>query len=335
MEHHELVARIAALETELAHLKAEATTRRQVFKSLAIAGAGAVTGAAVLGRAEVAGATSGNALVLGQAQTVTNLTALVNMDGNIGNGPGTSLTTEPTMFWVDNRGSTLANAVGIRADGRGVNGSGVWGHSDSGGIGVRADGGIGVLAAGTRAAVQLVPLGPPPPDRLDAHTRGELVSDANGDLWFCTADGTPGTWWQLTAAPPTTIGGLLTALAAPVRVYDSRPGGSDDGPLAGGGQRTISLASGKSSGATVDAVPAGAAAALVTLTLDATSGAGFLAVFANGLTYPGNSNVNWYTNGQILAVTTVTAVDATAKATVLAGGTGATQFVIDVLGYFG
>ena len=65
MEHDELVARIAALEAELAHLKAEATTRRQVFRKLAVAGAGAVTGAAVLGRAERAGAVSNTALILG------------------------------------------------------------------------------------------------------------------------------------------------------------------------------------------------------------------------------------------------------------------------------
>ena len=50
--------------------------------------------------------------------------------------------------------------------------------------------------------------------------------------------------------------------------------------------------------------------------------------------WPGTSNVNWYTNGQILAVTTVTAVDATAKVTVHAGGPGSTQFVIDVIGYY-
>ena len=82
------------------------------------------------------------------------------------------------------------------------------------------------------------------------------------------------------------------------------------------------------------AVPAGAAAALISLTLDATAGAGFLGVFANGIAWPGTSNANWYTNGQILAVTTVTAVDATAKVTVHAGGPGSTQFVIDVIGYY-
>jgi hypothetical protein len=81
------------------------------------------------------------------------------------------------------------------------------------------------------------------------------------------------------------------------------------------------------------AVPPGATGALVSLTLDATVASGFLALFADNVSYPGNSNVNWYTRGQIVAVTTVTAMDHTAKITVLAGGPGSTQFV-DVIGYY-
>ena len=44
--------------------------------------------------------------------------------------------------------------------------------------------------------------------------------------------------------------------------------------------------------------------------------------------------MNWYTTGQIVAVTTVTAVDPTAKIKVLAGGPGSTQFIVDVIGYY-
>jgi hypothetical protein len=128
--------------------------------------------------------------------------------------------------------------------------------------------------------------------------------------------------------------GQLHVLPGPVRVYDSRPGGTNDGPLAAGSQRVVGLASGMSGGAPVSAVPPGAVAALLSLTLDGTTNAGFLAVFANGIPYPGNSNANWYTSGQILAVTTVTAVGADAKAIVLAGGVGSTQFVIDIIGYY-
>jgi hypothetical protein len=72
----------------------------------------------------------------------------------------------------------------------------------------------------------------------------------------------------------------------------------------------------------------------VSLTLDATNGSGFVALFANGIPWPGNSNANWYTTGQILAVTTVTVVDAAARATVFAGGPGSTQVIVDVIGYY-
>jgi hypothetical protein len=322
VDHDDLLARIAALEGELERLKAEATSRRDMFKKLALAGAGAIAGGVVVASAAPAGANTNAALLLGQAQTADQITVIIN-GGNISNGPGTSLSTEPTMFWVDNRTSTLANAHGIRGDGKGVLGRGVWGHSDSAGIGVAGDGGIGVLATGTRAALQVSDTGKAPPLRTDAHVKGELTTDDNSDLWFCSASGTPGTWRQLTATPR----GLLTSLPAPVRVYDSRQG---DGPLAGGLERIVSLAGPPAT----PAVPAGSAAALISLTLDGTVGAGFLGVFANGVAWPGTSNVNWYTNGQIVAVTTVTSVDATGKVLVHAGGPGSTQFVIDVIGSF-
>jgi hypothetical protein len=326
---NDVAARISALESELSALKLAVAeqppatpSRRDLMKKLAIAGAGVAAGAVVL--TEPAAADTGQPLTIGHAQTAQNITYLLNgpVTGGTGN-VSNPLATEPTMFWVDNRTSALTNGNGIRGDGKGVLGRGVWGHSDSDGIGVAGDGGIGVVATGTRAALQVSDAGTAPPLRTDAHVKGELTTDVNGDLWFCTATGTPGTWRQLTATPS----GVLTPLAAPVRAYDSRTG---DGPLTGGQERTVSLAG----TATTPAVPAGASAGLISLTLDATVGAGFLGVFANGIPWPGTSNVNWYTNGQIVAVTTVASVDATAKVTVHAGGPGSTQFVIDVIGSF-
>ena len=123
------------------------------------------------------------------------------------------------MFWIDNRLSALATGHGIRGDGKGVLGRGIWGHSDSDGIGVAGDGGIGVLAVGTRAALQVGDTGTAPPTRTDAHVKGELTTDVNGDLWFCVADGTPGTWRQLSGADTS---GQLHLLAAPVRASTTR-----------------------------------------------------------------------------------------------------------------
>ena len=94
-----------------------------------------------------ADATTGNALVLGQLQTAANITYIQN-GGAVANAPGNPLTAEKTMFWVDNRTSTLDNGYGVRGDGHGVHGVGVHGNSDFNGIGVLGGGGIGVWAVG-------------------------------------------------------------------------------------------------------------------------------------------------------------------------------------------
>jgi hypothetical protein len=38
------------------------------------------------------------------------------------------------------------------------------------------------------------------PPASGAHLRGELVVDSAGNLYLCTADGTPGTWVRLNLA---------------------------------------------------------------------------------------------------------------------------------------
>ena len=69
MEQDHLVERIAALEAELSRLKA-ATSRREMFKKLAVAGAGAVVGAGAV--ATPASAADGNPLLLGAGGDATN-----------------------------------------------------------------------------------------------------------------------------------------------------------------------------------------------------------------------------------------------------------------------
>ncbi len=125
-------------------------------------------------------------------------------------------------------------------------------------------------------------------------------------------------------------------LPAPLRAYDSRDA---DGPLALNATRTVSLATGKdSSNATVLAVPPGATAAIVTLTVtDTTVGlggaGGFLKLYSAALgTPPSTSSINWTGAGQNLAVTTQVAVDASGQVKVT-DGANPTNFVVDVIGY--
>ena len=64
----------------------------------------------------------------------------------------------------------------------------------------------------------------------------------------------------------------------------------------------------------------------------ADTAAGYMAIFRNGIPWPGTSNVNWNHAGDQTSVTTVTALDANAIAAVHANV--ATDVIIDVLAYY-
>lgn len=294
--------------------EAPSVGRRSMLRTLGVAGAVAGVAALEMGRSGDAEATTGDYLRIGWLQTTQNMTYLANKGGSPVQGP--ALTSEATLMWCDNRDSSLANSNGIRGDGKGPNGAGLWGNSDSGGIGVLGGGGIGVQAQGTRAPLKLVPSGSAPQSRGDYHQSGEFIEDASGNLWVCVTSGFPGSWRKL-AGPATA--GAFHVLPAPIRAYDSR---SSDGALSGG-SRTL----------TMSGVPSGASAVTVSLTATATTGGGYLALYRAGISYPGNSNLNWYTSGQTVAVTTVSAVSPAAQLVVRGAG-GSTQVIIDVIGYY-
>jgi hypothetical protein len=79
-------------------------------------------------------------------------------------------------------------------------------------------------------------------------------------------------------------------------------------------------------------VPGFAAAAVINLTVTETENAGFVAVFAANVAWPGNSNINWSQSDQNLANGVVTAVDPSGQIKVR-GGVNRTHVVIDVQGY--
>jgi hypothetical protein len=130
------------------------------------------------------------------------------------------------------------------------------------------------------------------------------------------------------AFDPGSLTGVFSAPPKPGRVYDSRIA---DGKLRTGASRTISLATTLDG---VEIVPAGASAAVFTITLDQTEGFGFLAVFPSNVPNPGTSAVNWFATGQIVANGGTVTLPADRTVTVLAGGAGATQFIVDVTGVY-
>jgi len=123
----------------------------------------------------------------------------------------------------------------------------------------------------------------------------------------------------------------LNLLPTPIRVYDSRPGANPTtvakGTLADSATRVIDCKFG-------GAVPAGAAAAMVTLTLTGTSTGGFMGLWRNGLADPGTSSINWDHSGTNVAVTTVVALDAVAQLIAKVGPNASTNFIIDVIGFY-
>ncbi len=118
---------------------------------------------------------------------------------------------------------------------------------------------------------------------------------------------------------------------SPIRVYDSRPGNAPllgtKAPLANGAARSVNMAYG-------GAVPIGARAALVSVTIVNTSPAGFLALYRGGIAWPGNSSVNWDHANQVSATTTVSAVNASSIMNVYANTGCSTDFLVDVIGYY-
>lgn len=292
----------------------KALGRRSMLRTLGVAGAVAGVAALEVGRTTDADATTGDYLRIGYNQGAQNMTYLTNQQGS--SVLGNSLTSEPTLFWGDNRQSSLANANGIRGDGKGATGMGIWGNSDFGGVGVHGGGGIGVQAQGSRAALKLIPSGTSPLARSDYHQTGEFIEDSGGNLWVCVGGGYPGAWRKL-AGPAST--GAFHVLPTTVRTYDSR---TSDGALSGG-SRTL----------TMSGVPNGSSAVTVSLTATGTSGGGYLALYKAGTSYAGNSNLNWTSSGATFAVTTVCAVSAASQLVVRAAG-GSTQVIVDVIGYY-
>ena len=71
-------------------------------------------------------------------------------------------------------------------------------------------------------------------------------------------------------------------------------------------------------------------AAVLNVTVTGTAGPGFLALFADGITYPGNSSVNFSAAGQTVANSAI--VTMAAGKVKIHNGPAATHVIVDVVG---
>lgn len=128
----------------------------------------------------------------------------------------------------------------------------------------------------------------------------------------------------------TRTAGDLHLLPVPLRAYDSRSGAR----LGGNETRTVDLTTGgDGSGTQSPAVPLGARAALVTITVTQTLNGGYVTAYSTALSaVPGTSTVNWTQSNQDVATTTTVAVDGSGKINLTTGPMG-THVIVDVIGY--
>lgn len=319
---------VADVSPEPVSRSSATASRRQMVKLAGAAAVGVV--AVVAGSAQQAAAVTGQPLVVGNLNSAANITYLGY--GSFANSLGTVLTSEAVMFWADNRNSPNGGATGIRGDGK-ATGSGLWGNNDFGGVGILGGSaaGIGVQSAGGKAALYLTGTNANPTTRTDAHKAGEIDVDANGNLWFCVAAGSPGSWRKVSGA---SAAGAFHAIS-PVRVYDSRWAG--DSAILNNTNRTVSVANGRTLEGVVNApniVPVGTTAIACNVTVSDTVGSGFLSVAPGTATAITSSAINWSSSGLDLANGIIVAVDGSRQLKVFAGGGGSTHFIIDINGYF-
>ena len=262
------------------------------------------------------------------------------------------------------RGRGGPSAIGVKGESGNIavngiansNGTGVWGESVVGaavrgdasstgrgaqfssalGVALEASGGtIGTMTTGTYSALLLGATAfAPTAASSHAYEAGEMTRGPGGVLWYCVESGTPGKWRTLAA--PTGAGSFYAV--TPARAYDSRLSTyPQNGVLSSGQNRTISVANRYDVNGTLvtsNFVPAGATAVFANVTVVDTVGAGYLAVNPGGTTAVAASTINWSASGQVLANGISLTLNASREITVVNGSGGATQFIIDVTGYW-
>ena len=326
--------------------------RRDLIRKIALAGAGAAAGAAVL--ANRADALATGPLVMAVTDNTPALPTVMTSSATTAlPSPGPSFLTSaekapgPTATDALNIFPAALGGYGIANIKNGVHGS------------TKAIDGFGVVAANAAApdAAKAAPLAlavgalgsqikfltpadvataagatnptPVVGPSVGTHGPGELYVDDNPDLWFSVPGATataPVKWIRLAG---TKTAGSFVALPSPVRVYDSRlPSPS---PLATGLERTITVTTGP---ANIPAIPIGASAGAFNLTVTDTLQSGFLAIFSDDVSFANTSNINWKADAQDIANFAISAVSATGKVRVRAGGPGSTNFALDVAGYY-
>jgi hypothetical protein len=276
----------------------DARSRKSLLKLAAAGIAGLVGGAAA--RPERALALDGDAVKAGSTTTATNKTKLTS------------------TYAIANNGAFVVEATG--ADWAIEGNSGQIGVLGSGFVGVTGTGTVGGYFSGTLNAISLEAQPDPGPPTSGVCTRGDMLVDSTGVLYMCVADGNPGTWIRVSH-------GGVRLLGSPVRAYDSRDGAAVPLPSGSGNNmgspRTVNVLQ------AVPAIPPGALGIVGNLTVTATTGGGFAAIWPGGA-WPGTSNINWSDSNATLANAVTVGLSG---GSVALGSWTRTDVILDVAGY--
>jgi hypothetical protein len=222
--------------------------------------------------------------------------------GGNANNTGTTTTTLSGSQFVASNGNGNLSLVGQ--------------HNVSNAVGIEGRSDIG-------AQLRLAPNTLDLLDQNDTHAfqAGALITDTNDILWYALENGAGAD----TGLHPISLTAAFLPLPKPQRVYDSRLSG---GPINGNiGQEQVIH---------IFVTNAPILAMLCNLTVVNTTGSGYLAMFAADQTWDPNnpfSSMNWFTTNQITANCVSSSIEnATGNVKVRAGGTGTTDFLIDVTG---
>ncbi len=191
---------------------------------------------------------------------------------------------------------------GVTDSGNGAKGAGLTGIANSGvgvvgtsaaGIGVSGNStnGLGASFSGGQAPIALATAGFIGAPISGNHVTGEVVADANAELWVCVAPGTPGAWTKLAhLSPGATSGGAITYLSKPIRLLDTRLGfpalNAPGIPFASNSTNTLLVQGVYYNTVQVPYVCAGA---IGNVTVVAGSGGGYLALVPTGAGFSGTA----------------------------------------------
>jgi hypothetical protein len=139
-------------------------------------------------------------------------------------GVGVRSTAGTGVYGISNSGG--AGVIGETTGGQGIygyatDGRAVYGYANSGdGIGVTgySNGKYGVWAWGAQSQLMLEPMSAAGAPTAGAHSKGEVLLDAEGTLWQCILGGSPGTWAKpgYNAVTPTKV---MTSVSIGAALY--------------------------------------------------------------------------------------------------------------------